>query len=213
MRLLRSIYGMKQASRVWNITFDTAVREWGFTHLPCEWCVYRRQSVTGTIIFAVHFDDIISIASSLDENKHFQSLLTSRWDISALGPAKFALGIALSRDRSAQTISLSQAAMIDRLLERFDLLDARPADTPMAAGLCLDRPDKMAPVDPVITRLSGGRSGPRPPPFCPALTLALRAGPPCSWPWPLKGQHWLALARPGAGPGPTRPHPLKKLFS
>jgi Reverse transcriptase (RNA-dependent DNA polymerase)/Integrase core domain/GAG-pre-integrase domain len=151
MRLMKSIYGMKQASRVWNITFDTAVREWGFTRLPCEWCVYRRQSPTGTIVFAVHVDDIISIASSPDENKRFLSLLTSRWDISALGPAKFALGIALSRDRTTRTISLSQSAMIDRLLEKFGLVDARPADTPMATGLRLERPDKSAPVDPVVT--------------------------------------------------------------
>ena len=48
MRLMKSIYGMKQASRIWNQTFHNAVSEWGFEQLECEWCVYRRNSPTGT---------------------------------------------------------------------------------------------------------------------------------------------------------------------
>jgi hypothetical protein len=36
MCLLKSIYGMKQASRIWNKTFHNAVRGWGFICLPCE---------------------------------------------------------------------------------------------------------------------------------------------------------------------------------
>jgi Reverse transcriptase (RNA-dependent DNA polymerase) len=40
MRLMKSIYGMKQASRIWNLTFHDTVKEWGFECLTCEWCVY-----------------------------------------------------------------------------------------------------------------------------------------------------------------------------
>ena len=36
MRLMKSIYGMKQASRIWNQTFHDAVSQWGFKHLKCE---------------------------------------------------------------------------------------------------------------------------------------------------------------------------------
>jgi hypothetical protein len=41
MQLIKSIYGMKQASRVRNQIFDKAVQDWGFNHVPCEWCVYH----------------------------------------------------------------------------------------------------------------------------------------------------------------------------
>jgi hypothetical protein len=40
-QLLKSIYGMKQASHIWNITFNKAITAWGFEQLPCEWCVYH----------------------------------------------------------------------------------------------------------------------------------------------------------------------------
>jgi hypothetical protein len=41
MKLMESIYGMKQASRVWNWTFDKMVKSWGFEQLACEWCIYH----------------------------------------------------------------------------------------------------------------------------------------------------------------------------
>ena len=48
MKLLKSIYGMKQASQIWNKTFHAAVQSWGFVHLSCEWCIYIRRSVLGS---------------------------------------------------------------------------------------------------------------------------------------------------------------------
>ncbi len=134
-QLLKSIYGMKQASHVWNKTLHAAISEWGFQRLECEWCVYIRRSPTGTIIFSVHVDNIFSTVLSLEENDHFCDLLKSCWDISELGLAKFALGIAISHDRPACTISLSQSAFINCVIERFGQTDAHPCDTPMVASL------------------------------------------------------------------------------
>ena len=75
MKLMKSIYGMKQASHVWNQTFNKAIKNWGFKHLPCEWCVYYRQTPTGTTIFIVHVDNIISASSSIDKNNLFKEQL------------------------------------------------------------------------------------------------------------------------------------------
>ena len=148
MRLLKSIYGMRQAGRRWNQTFHKAVTEWGFQCIPCDWCVYIRRTPKGTVIFAVHVDDIFSIANPPEENARFRDQLKSLWDISDLGPAKFALGIAIERDDD--TVSLSQTAFIDRILEQFGQSDAHPTDTPMVAGLQLRRPDKSSPIPPEV---------------------------------------------------------------
>jgi len=100
MKLMKSIYGMKQASRIWNRTFNAAIVNWGFKHLACEWCVYRQQSPTGTIIFVVHIDDILVTTSSPSEIERFKAELTSKWEISDLGEPKYALGIGITCDRS-----------------------------------------------------------------------------------------------------------------
>ena len=151
MQLMKSIYGMKQASHIWNQTFNLTVTKWGFECLPCEWCVYRRHSPMGTIIFAVHVDNIISMASSPKENDRFKSFLKSQWDISSLGPNKFALGIAVTRDHSRRTITLSQTTKINALVDQFHQHNAHPVDTPMVAGLQLQHPDKAILVPPEVS--------------------------------------------------------------
>lgn len=146
--LRKGIYGMKQASRIWNKTFHAAMVSFGFRRLDVEWCIYVRESTSGTILVAVHVDDIISAASSPDENQRFKDQLRSQWQISDLGEIKFALGIAVSRDLAACSISLSQTALIDRIVSTFGQSDAHPADTPMVAGSKLVRPDKSIPLSP-----------------------------------------------------------------
>jgi len=145
-QLQKSIYGMKQASRIWNQTFHKTVKSWGFKRMRNEWCIYHRSSATGTTIFALHVDDIIVTSSSVDETNRFKAELWSQWEISDLGPAKFALGIAITRDSPTQSISISQTAFIDRILERFNQTDAHPVDVPMVAGIQLKRPDKSLAV-------------------------------------------------------------------
>ena len=51
-KLKRSIYGLKQASRSWNIRFDTAIKSYGFKHNVDEPCFYKRI-VNSTVAFLV----------------------------------------------------------------------------------------------------------------------------------------------------------------
>ena len=102
------------------------------------------------MIFTVHVDNIISITPKLSMNKAFKSQLKDKWDITNLGPVKFTLGIAISCNPSANTISISQTALIDQVVKQFNQHDAHPVDVPMVAGLQLRRPDKKDPVTPKI---------------------------------------------------------------
>ena len=42
-KLQRSIYGLKQASRSWNLRFDEVIKGFGFVQNVKEFCVTRRQ--------------------------------------------------------------------------------------------------------------------------------------------------------------------------
>ncbi len=76
--------------------------------------------------------------------------LTSKWEISDLGEPKYALGIGITCDRSRRTISLSQTALIDHMVEEFGQSAAHTVDTPMVASLQLQRPDTSLPTPPDI---------------------------------------------------------------
>ena len=94
----------------------------------------------------VHVDNIISAASSPEENDRFCDFLKTKWEISKLGEPKYILGIAISCDCHNSTISLSQTSKIDQLVEEFGQKDAHPVNTPMVSRLQLRRPDKNDPT-------------------------------------------------------------------
>jgi hypothetical protein len=100
----------------------------------------------GVTIFAVHINDIICASFSPDEITRFKAELRSHWEISDLGPAKFALGIAITWDLEKHSIEISQTALIDRIVEQFGQTNAHPVDTPMVPGIQLQRPDKSSPI-------------------------------------------------------------------
>ena len=43
-KLQRSIYGLKQASRSWNLRFDEVIKEFGFVQNKEESCIYKKVS-------------------------------------------------------------------------------------------------------------------------------------------------------------------------
>jgi hypothetical protein len=50
-KLQKSIYGLKQTSRSWNIHFDLAIKSFGFCQKTDESCVYMK-SEGGRVVFS-----------------------------------------------------------------------------------------------------------------------------------------------------------------
>jgi hypothetical protein len=129
--LQRGLYGMKQSGRIWNKTMHKAMLDWGFKRLHADPCIYYRVSSLGIVLSAVHVDDFLIVSSTPDASRAFKEELKSLWTISDLGEARFCVGIAISRNRADRTISISQTALIDRIIQQFGQADADPISTPM----------------------------------------------------------------------------------
>lgn len=93
--LVRGLYGMKQAGRIWNKAVNDNMAAWGFQRLSCESCIFYRTTDQGTVIAALHVDDFLSIASSRDENERFKQQMQQVWTISDLGVPHFVVSIAI----------------------------------------------------------------------------------------------------------------------
>ena len=64
-KLQRSIYGLKQASRSWNLRFDEAVKEFGFIKNEDEPCVYKKVSGNVLMFLVLYVDDILLIGNDI----------------------------------------------------------------------------------------------------------------------------------------------------
>jgi hypothetical protein len=130
-RLNRAIYGLKQSGREWYNMFCRIMFKFGFTRCEVEHAVFYRYSGQDALIVAVDVDDLTMAGNSRGAIGTFKAELRTVLKIKDLGDLHWLLGIEVKRDRKSRTISLSQRAYIQKILERFNLQDANPLGTPL----------------------------------------------------------------------------------
>ncbi len=145
-RLHKSLYGLKQAGRKWYDTLTRSLADLGFCISYADPGVFLAKLGRHTLILAIHVDDCILTGSSPELISQYKVKLNNCYALTDLGPVHWLLGIKITRDRSAHSISLSQTAYIDTIVSRFGLSDAKSYDTPMTPGIVHSRSD--CPSDP-----------------------------------------------------------------
>ncbi|CAI7774443.1 unnamed protein product [Closterium sp. NIES-53] len=98
----------------------------------------RRHSEPFYIL--VHVDDFILVAKDLAQMTSVQAALSKALLMKDLGDFKHYLGMEITRDRQARTISLSQEFYINNVLKRFEMELCTPMDTPLPLQHLLTAP-------------------------------------------------------------------------
>ncbi|KAJ9560577.1 hypothetical protein OSB04_005737 [Centaurea solstitialis] len=107
-KLLKSIYGLKQASRSWNLHFDERIKEFGFAKSEFEPCVYTKFSGSIVTFLVLYVDDILLIGNDVPTLQSVKSWLSKCFQMKDLGEAANILGIKIYINRSKRLIGLSQ---------------------------------------------------------------------------------------------------------
>jgi hypothetical protein len=131
-KLKKSIYGLKQASRSWNICFDEAVKGFGFRQNDEEPCVYKKESGSAVVFLILYVDDILLIGNDIPMLQSVKTSLNNTFSMKDLGKATYILGIKIYRDRSKRLIGLSQDTYIDKVLKRFNMKQSKKGFLPMS---------------------------------------------------------------------------------
>jgi hypothetical protein len=137
LKLLRSLYGLKQAGFEWSEELEKFFLGAGFTRSQVDQAVYYRRRTDEHMVITISVDDMAITSQYLKHIEHFKNQLRERFEISDLGELTWLLGLKVERDRRARTITLSQGAYADTIVERFRLEDAKDVHTPMDTGAVL----------------------------------------------------------------------------
>ncbi|SCZ91574.1 BZ3500_MvSof-1268-A1-R1_Chr1-2g01499 [Microbotryum saponariae] len=146
LRLHRSIYGLKQAGRVWNNTINTTLASLGYHRLACNECIYRCTDISGDHYIALYVDDLLFFSPDLGEIDRVLDQLDTLYGVKCLGPAEWILGVQVVQHDDGG-ITLLQCQYLVDVLARFGLSDCNPCKSPMEANLQLlpeidpDEPD------------------------------------------------------------------------
>jgi hypothetical protein len=130
IRLRQALYGLKQSPFLWQALLAETLESFGLTPVPGVDCLYVRQ---GLIIF-YFVDDIIAAChpDSINLLEDFEAKLAARFKLKRIGEPRYFLGIRILRNEKTGTISLLQDSYIEKIVERFNLTQARAAWVPMS---------------------------------------------------------------------------------
>ena len=118
-RLQRSIYGLKQASRSWNMRFDEAIRSYEIIKNEDKSCVYKKISGRAINFVVLYVDDILLIGNDVGMLSSMKAWFSKNFSMKDLGETTYVLRIRIYRDRSKKLLGLSQSMYIDTIVKRF----------------------------------------------------------------------------------------------
>ena len=122
---------------------------WGFVRSTIDVCLYTYEQ-SGSILWAlVYVDDILIIDSCPHLRARFVADISKRFPTEDKGELEWILNTAITRDRAARTLNLSQALYTADLITKFgsyfERSRSRHFDSPMEEGLELSPADQPVP--------------------------------------------------------------------
>ncbi|KAL0404151.1 UNVERIFIED_CONTAM: Retrovirus-related Pol polyprotein from transposon RE1 [Sesamum radiatum] len=140
-KLKRSLYGLKQASRQWNLELTSKLLAFGFLQSAHDHCLFIKPTDAGLIALLVYVDDILIACISESKITEVKDFLHSAFTIKDLGPAKYFLGLEIAQSSSGT--SITQHKFIIDIISDTGLQSARPASSPLPLGLKLSAHDSL----------------------------------------------------------------------
>ncbi|CAM8906796.1 unnamed protein product [Rhodiola kirilowii] len=128
-KLTKSLYGLKQAPRQWFSKFTEALLEFGFHQSLNDYSLFTLQAGNDFVILLVYVDDVLLTGTSLPLINSIKAFIHDKFHIKDLGTLKYFLGLEVARSKSG--IFLHQKKYAVDLLGEYDMLDCKPAKTPL----------------------------------------------------------------------------------
>ena len=131
-RLLKSLYGLKNAGRNWNLLLNDILSKAGMKPIPCDPGSFVVVEGKGWLFICIHVDDIFPAYNK--EGKHIRDrvakILSAHVKIEFLGELDWALKMRVYRDKKAGIMKLSQENFVWEFLTRFNLLNIKGSESP-----------------------------------------------------------------------------------
>ncbi len=141
LRILQSLYGLKQSVRDWNLLAKDFLISIGFKQSLADPCLYVHAK--REIMLLLYVDDITAASKYSLELDWFYAQLSARFNVKDLGEIRKILGVRITRNRQSRELFMDQEQYLRTVLDRCGFTDAphKRKDTPLNGYDCL-RPAK-----------------------------------------------------------------------
>ncbi|GBM55900.1 Retrovirus-related Pol polyprotein from transposon TNT 1-94 [Araneus ventricosus] len=144
-RLHKSIYGLRQSGRQWNIELNELLFGLGFHQNELCNGLYTKSNC----ILLVYVDDIVVFSKSQSDLEDSILNIKIKLEITELGPVRYLLGV--NFERIGDSVYLHQNTYINKLKTRFKNFPRRRIALPLKVGCIL--PDRVKENEIIETEL------------------------------------------------------------
>jgi hypothetical protein len=134
--LIKSIYGLKQVGRVWNIEFDQAIQHLGFRALISDPCTYILCEGIDFVIVTVWVDDLLLFATTEELIEQMKAGLEAEWELTNLGELVKIVGIEITL--SDRSVMISQRRYLESILQKEHMDKANAVGMPLDPNVILE---------------------------------------------------------------------------
>lgn len=153
MKLLKSIYGLKQSSRQW---FAASLCNFlilkGYIQSTSDYSLFIKHDAHSFTALLVYVDDLILAGNDLQEITSIKSELHNRFKIKDLGIGYLKYFLGLETARSKTRIHICQRKYTLDILSECGFLASKPVNTPMTKGTHLTQQGGIHLADPASYR-------------------------------------------------------------
>jgi hypothetical protein len=130
-KLLKALYGFKQASRAWYARLKTFFLEHGYVMGSVDKTLFTLNHGTDFLLVQIYVDDIIFFDSSHTLVSRFQEMMESEFQMSIMGELTFFLGTQVKQTK--QGTFVHQAKYMKDLMKKFNMAELKSMSTPMSS--------------------------------------------------------------------------------
>ena len=136
-KLVKSLYGLRQASRQWYTKLSATIKELGFVQSQADHSLFVHCKGSLFTALLVYVDDMVITGNDQACVASLKSVLDQKFGIKDLGSLKYFLGLEIARNKDG--ISLSQRKYALEVLEEAGMTGCKPVQTPMEQQLKLSK--------------------------------------------------------------------------
>ena len=137
-KLVHTIYGTMQGAHDWYETLLATYDKLGYTTSRADPCVRYKRAKGEYTITDTYTDDIFGASTSDMEIERRKKEMGAEWEIKDVGETEYFLRMQVQQDLKRGIIRLTQRPYWEHVLNRFDLKEIPPRNTPLPAELILD---------------------------------------------------------------------------
>ena len=153
-KLIKGLYGLKQASRLWNKLLSKAFKKAGLELATTEPGVFFVKGGPLCII-NLHVDDYNIATADEGLRKKIEKVMSEAFSVKAMGDLKLFLGIVVEpfEENGRTGVILHQKPYHERAIAKYGLEKSKPAKTPAEASVklsvldCPETDDKGKPIN------------------------------------------------------------------